>query len=99
MKKTTVALEKLNQRYSVEKERAESFSKLKQIEKQILVLEEKREEKEQEKERIGAAKRAAKVEMVYVGYRETAESRERMQMQEKQLKESLEEGKEQSEKL
>ena len=85
-KKTTAALEKLNQRYSVEKERAESFSKLTQLEKQIRVLEEKREEKEQEKERIGAAKRAAKVEMVYVGYRETAENRERMQMQEKQLK-------------
>lgn len=80
MKKTTATLEKLNQRYSVEKERAESFSKLTQLEKQIRVLEEKREEKEQEKERIGAAKRAAKVEMVYVGYRETAESRERMQM-------------------
>ena len=60
MKKTTAALEKLNQRYSVEKERAESFSKLTQLEKQIRVLEEKREEKEQEKERIGAAKRAAK---------------------------------------
>ncbi len=69
MKKTTATLEKLNQRYSVEKERAESFSKLTQLEKQIRVLEEKREEKEQEKERIGAAKRAAKVEMVYVGYR------------------------------
>ena len=66
MKKTTATLEKLNQRYSVEKERAESFSKLTQLEKQIRVLEEKREEKEQEKERIGAAKRAAKVEMVYV---------------------------------
>lgn len=99
MKKTTATLEKLNQRYSVEKERAESFSKLTQLEKQIRVLEEKREEKEQEKERIGAAKRAAKVEMVYVGYRETAESRERMQMQEKQLKAWLEERKEETEKL
>ena len=99
MKKTTATLEKLNQRYSVEKERAESFSKLTQLDKQIRVLEEKREEKEQEKERIGAAKRAAKVEMVYVGYRETAESRERMQMQEKQLKAWLEERKEETEKL
>ena len=45
MKKTTATLEKLNQRYSVEKERAESFSKLTQLEKQIRVLEEKREEK------------------------------------------------------
>ena len=36
---------------------------------------------EQEKERIGAAKRAAKVEMVYVGYRETAENRERGERQ------------------
>ena len=37
--------------------------------------------------------------MVYVGYRETAESRERMQMQEKQLKAWLEERKEETEKL
>ena len=48
MKKTTAALEKLNQRYSVEKERAESFSKLTQLEKQIRVDVYKRQDYQRE---------------------------------------------------
>lgn len=77
----------------------QSFAKLAQLEKRLGVLEAEREEKDQEKERIGAAKRAARVETVYAGYREAAESRKRAKMQEKQLEGWLEERKAENGKL
>ena len=70
MKKTTAVLEKLNQRYSVEKERAQSFAKLAQLEKRLGVLEAEREEKDQEKEAAESRKRAKMQEKQLEGWLE-----------------------------